>query len=194
MRRALVWTVVLPLTAGGCLAAHALAYRLVAPHAHERDNLLALTGHGYLGYAPLMLGVLVAVLVVALGVVVGGVAHGSVCPRLSPSSFLALPLLGFVVQEHAERFVHDGTLSAATMLEPAFLVGVLLQVPFALVVFLVARALLAAAEVVGKALAAPPCLRPLLPAVRRELPGAADLARIPVLALGYPGRGPPSAS
>jgi hypothetical protein len=194
MRRALVWMLVLPLTAGGCLAAHALAYRLVAPHAHERDNLLALTGHGYLGYAPLVLGVLVAVLAVALAIVVVAAARGTSCRRLPTSSFLMLPLVGFVVQEHAERFVHDGSLSAATVLEPVLLVGILLQVPFALAAFLVARALLAVAEVVGRALAGARVLRPLVPAVRHVFPAAADLVRIPVLALGYPQRGPPSRS
>jgi hypothetical protein len=192
MRRALVWMVVLPLTAGGCLAAHALAYRSVASNAHERENLLALTGHGYLGYAPLALGVLVAVLVVALGLVAAGAARGSPGPRPSAWPFFILPLLGFVVQENAERFVHDGSLSAATMLEPALFVGVILQVPFALAAFLVARALLAVAEVMGRSLAVVPNRCPLAPVVPHVLPGAADLARIPVLALGYPERGPPS--
>ena len=192
MRRPVVWMVVLPLTAGGCLAAHALAYRLAAPHAHDRDNLLALTGHGYLGYAPLVLGVLVGVLIVALVTVVAEAARGSSRPRLSASLFFILPLLGFVVQEHAERFVHDGSLSPATVLERAFLVGIVLQVPIALAAFLVARALLAVAEVVGKALAVASDPRPLVAASRRVSPGAADLARIPVLALGYPERGPPS--
>jgi hypothetical protein len=193
MRRPIVWMVVLPLTAGGGLAAHALAYRLVAARAHERDSLLALTGHGYLGYAPLVLGVMVAVLVVALGTVVAEVAGGSSRPRLSASSFFLLPLLGFVVQEHAERYVHVGNLSPATVLEPVFLVGIALQVPFALAAFLLARALLAVAEVVGNALAVGPTPRALVPALRRMSPGA-DLPRIPVLALGYPERGPPSPS
>jgi hypothetical protein len=193
MRRPGVWMVVLPLTAGGCLAAHALAYRLVAPHAHERDSLLALTGHGYLGYAPLVLGVMVAVLLVALGTVVAAAARGSSCPQLSASSFFMLPLLGFVVQEHVERYVHVGNLSA-TVLEPAFLVGIVLQVPFALAAFLLARALLAVAEVVGKSLAVGSTARSVVPALRRLSPGAADLVRIPVLALGYPERGPPSHS
>ena len=194
MRRPVVWMVVLPLTAGGCLAAHALAYRLVAAQAHPRSSLLALTGHGYLGYAPLVLGVLVAVLVVALGTVVAEVARGSSRPRLSASSFFMLPLLGFVVQEHVERYVHAGYLSPATVLEPAFLVGVVLQVPFALAAFLLARALLAVAEVVGKALAVRPRPRPVAQALHRLSPGAPDLARIAVLALGYPERGPPSCS
>jgi hypothetical protein len=191
MRRPIVWMVVLPLTAGGCLAAHGLAYRLVAAQPHKRDSLLALTGHGYLGYAPLVLGVMVAVLVVALGTVVAEVARGSSRPPVSPSAFFMLPLLGFVVQEHAERYVHAGYLSSATVLDPAFLVGVVLQVPFALAAYLLARALLAVAEVVGKALAVGSKPRPL-PVIRNVSPGAADLVRIPVLALGYPGRGPPA--
>lgn len=186
--------VLLPLTAGGSLAAHALAYRLVAPHAHERANLLALTGHGYLGYAPLVVGLMVAVLLIGLGTVVADAARGSPRPRLSALSFLMLPLLGFVVQEHAERFVHDSHLALGTMLEPVFLVGLALQVPFALAVFLLGRALLAVAEVVGKALGSVSSPRLLVTALHRLSPGGADLARIPVLALGYPERGPPTHS
>jgi hypothetical protein len=191
MRRGVVWMVLLPLTAGGSLAAHALAYRLVAQHAHERENLLALTGHGYLGYAPLVLGVMGAVLLIALGTVVAQAASGSPHPRLSALPFLMFPLLGFVVQEHAERFVHDGNLEAATMVEPTFLVGLALQVPFALAVFVIGRTLLVVAEAVGKAFGLGRSPRPLLAALRRLSPAAADLARIPVLALGYPERGPP---
>lgn len=191
MRRSLVWMVALPLTIGGCLAAHALAYRLVASHAHERSRLLALTGHGYLGYAPLVLGVLAGVLAVALAGVVVGAARGSSRPRLSAPSFFTLPLVGFAVQEHAERFVHSGHLSAAIVLEPAVLVGIGLQVPIAFVVFLVARALLAVAEVAGRALAVGIDARRPVSASRRVRPGVTDLVRIPVLALGYPGRGPP---
>jgi hypothetical protein len=35
----------------GVLAGHWLTYRLVSPSTHERDSLLAGTGHGYLGFA-----------------------------------------------------------------------------------------------------------------------------------------------
>jgi hypothetical protein len=192
MRRLVVGMVVLPVTAGGSLAAHALAYRLVAPEAHERENLLTLTGHGYLSYAPLVLAVLAGLLVVALGTVVTATARGRARPRLSASPFFVLPLLGFAAQEHAERFVHDGSLSPATFVEPPFLVGLVLQVPFAFAVFLLARTLLAVAEVVGSALGVRSAARRLLPERRYVSSGATDLARIPVLALGYPERGPPA--
>lgn len=42
---------VLGIAAGGVLVGHWLTYRLVSPHPHAREALLAQTGHGYLGLA-----------------------------------------------------------------------------------------------------------------------------------------------
>ena len=133
------WLVSLPFMAAGCLAAHSLAYHLVSVR-EER--------HGYLAFAPLVLGLLGALAVA--GVVVRG-------RSFSPLACAALPPLAFVVQEHAERL-------ELVVAEPAFLVGFALQLPFALAALVAARAFLGAAERVLEAFAGG--RRP----VRRRLP------------------------
>jgi hypothetical protein len=102
-----------------------------------------------------------------------------------------LPPLAFVFQEVLERSVHTGTLFWQAVEAPTFLPGLLLQLPFALAAYLVARLLLRVAERAGRAFrAAPPrvaftTLRRLEaaapPALRRPSPLASRLAQ----------RGPP---
>jgi hypothetical protein len=86
--------------------------------------------------------------------------------------------------------VHTGDLPLATALEPTFVLGLLLQAPFALAAFLLARALLAVAERIGTFLASAPPAPILRILVHR--PQRADLARRRVLARGWAGRAPPS--
>lgn len=136
------WLVSIPFMAAGCLAAHSLAYHLVSVP-EER--------HGYLAFAPLFLGLLGAV------AVVGAVRRGRV---RSPLAFAALPPLAFVVQEHAERL-------ELVVAEPAFLLGLALQLPFALAALVAARAFLGVAERVIGALAA-----------RSRTPRATDTAAV----------------
>jgi hypothetical protein len=121
------WLVSLPFMAAGCLAAHSLAYHLVSAR-EER--------HGYLAFAPLLLGLLGALAIV--GVLLRG-------RSLSPFACAALPPLAFVVQEHVERL-------ELVLTEPAFLVGLALQLPFALAALVAARAFLSAADRVLRAL------------------------------------------
>ena len=128
------WLVSIPFMAAGCLAAHSLAYHLVSAR-EER--------HGYLAFAPLLIGLLAAI------AVVGAVRRGRV---RSPLVFAALPPLAFVVQEHAERL-------ELVVTEPAFLVGLALQLPFALAALVAARAFLGLADLVADALTARPPAR-----------------------------------
>jgi hypothetical protein len=60
--------------------------------------------------------------------------------------FALAPPVGFALQEHVEHALHDNAFSAGLALEPAFLVGLGLQLPFAIVALLAARTLLAAAS------------------------------------------------
>jgi len=105
---------------------------------------------------------------------------------------LLLPLVGFSVQEHLERVIHLGEIPTAAAIEPTFLLGLALQLPFALAAFALARLLLRAADHVGRALRA----RPPHPRVRprghavRPRPVALPLQR--VAGLGYTERGPPA--
>lgn len=159
------WLVSIPFMAAGCLAAHSLAYHLVSAR-EER--------HGYLAFAPLFVGLLGAL------AVVGAVRRGRV---RSPLVFAALPPLAFVVQEHAERL-------ELVVTEPAFLVGLALQLPFALAALVAARAFLGLADLVVDALTTRPRTR------RTPVPAsptaAPDSPRPSLLAGSRSSRAPPA--
>jgi hypothetical protein len=190
MRGLVAWLLTLPLTAGGLFLAHELSYRAVEPHTHDRAALLEATGHGYFEHVPLAAAFGASLLLVGITLTVASAVRRAAAVRLRIWPFAALPPLAFAVQEHSERMVHTGDLSFATALEPTFVLGLLLQAPFALAAFLLARALLAVAVRIAARLAsaAPaPTFTILVPRVRRP-----DLARRSVLARGWAGRAPPS--
>jgi hypothetical protein len=93
------------------------------------------------------------------------------------------------VQELVEHGVHAGGSPLGAALEPTFLVGLLLQLPFALAALLVARALLALGGAIRRLLGATPRLA--LPGLAPAPVGIPELPRIAALALGYGERGPP---
>lgn len=185
-RRMLPWLLALPLEAAGSLLAHSLAYTLVEPGAAERARLLRSTGHGYLAAAPVLLAGCAALVTAALVAYALRGRRGAASPL--PAWPLALvPLAGFALQEQLERLASGAPLDA---FQPTFLVGLALQLPFALAAVLLARRLARAAESVGRTLAlAPP--RPRARCTRARAPRSV-LATRPELALAYPKRGPPS--
>jgi hypothetical protein len=150
-RRALARLSAFPLLVLGTLAAHGAAYRLVEPDAHERAAVLAGSGHAYLDQAAFVLAAAVALLLAGLATrFADGLRHRRTVA--APGWALAIvPPLAFVLQEHLERILSSSGLSPG--LEPAFLVGLALQLPFALAALLVARTLSDAAEALGHALA-----------------------------------------
>jgi hypothetical protein len=194
MRRAAAGLCALPLIVAGSLAAHAVAYRVTVPEATQRGMLLEETGHGYLDHAPLVAAAGLALCLVAFLLLVldarGGGGRGS----CAAWPFAVLPLLGFAIQEHLERFLHDGGPPWTAVLAPTFLPGLLLQVPFGLLAFLLARVLLRAAERIGRALRTP------CPAVPGRGPKAAPCPRsvaapsVRPLAACAAGRAPPAVS
>jgi hypothetical protein len=104
--------------------------------------------------------------------------------------FFVLPPLAFASQELAERLLHAEAFPFQAALEPRFLLGLLLQLPFGLLALLIARALLRVVERALRELA-----RTRTPRLQAggswSLRRAFDLPRIPALALGYQQRGPP---
>lgn len=125
MPRRLLWPIVLTLSAAGVLVGHDLAYRLAGVGS---DGL-----HGYLAHAPQLL---VALSLPALLVALSG-------GRTRPPQPLAFALLGagaFTAMEHLERLGHGGVPWLLT--SPLFLLGLALQLPFALVAWWIARTLL----------------------------------------------------
>jgi hypothetical protein len=192
--RRITWVVSLPLAVASWLGAHCLAYWLVAPGAEHQMGLHAEHGHSYLGYGP-AIGLLGIALVLA-GVVlcVGEGMRGRRPSRPPVRLFAILPPVGFAVQEHLERLIGSGAVPYDLVLEPTFLVGLSLQVPFALVALLLASALHAFGFGIGSALAAElvfrrpvRCAPPLL----LGLPAPAILAAPCPLALGHGQRAPP---
>jgi hypothetical protein len=175
----LPWLLSLPLMAAGCLGAHSAAYRLIEHSAAE-------PAHGYLGLAPLLLAIGVALgVVAALRSVLAG--HR---PAGAPTYLFALlPPLAFTLQEHLERALQGGG-ALQTALEPAFLLGLVLQLPFAVCALVVARSLFRVAEATG-ALLSFRVPRPLRPPILRRPAFTVDAPRLPALASPQTGRAPP---
>jgi hypothetical protein len=190
MRRGITWLVAVPLLVAGSQAAHALTYRLIYPGAPVRVHALALTGHGYLSQLPLVLGVAIAIALVALLVTVVDASHGRSARGLPAWAFSALAPVAFATQELLELSLHTGTFALHAFAAPTFLPGLALQLPFSLLAWLAARLLLRAANQAGRALAArPPAVRPV--AVSAVAPVAVSLPRLGALAYRLAKRGPP---
>lgn len=190
-----MWLLTLPHAIVGSQLAHALAYLLVTPDANEREHELAASGHAYLAYAPTALAVCAVVVALALAGELGHVLrkHGEPAYPASALRFAVLAPAIFVCQEYFERLLHDGVFPVETALEPSFAVGLVLQLPFALAAYLVARLLLRAVRSLGGALSRPAGSHALAGDLSR--PAFALFApRARALALGYGSRGPPATS
>ncbi len=163
-----MWLAVSPILFAGVLTGHALAYRLTGVSTGSM--------HAYLDHAPQVL--LVAGIA---GVLLAGLTART--PRPSARPFAVAALAIFAVQEHVERLAHTGELPWL-LASPPFLVGLLLQLPFALAAWALARALLAALDEERSR-------RPRVP--RLFLPVAVPAARslAPVPARVGRGRAPP---
>jgi len=155
-RRGVAWLASIPLVVAGSQVAHWLAYWIVYPEAELRLRDLLATGHGYMlgpvGFLPLVLGAAGALELLAIGWAVVCVARR--CPRapVPAWAFALLPLAGFTLQEFLERWLAGLSFPWWMVEQPTFRIGLLLQLPFALVAFLLARFLLRVADVVGSAL------------------------------------------
>jgi hypothetical protein len=89
--------------------------------------------------------------------------------------FAVVPPLAFGVQEHLERAL-QGEPTAGAALEPTFVLGLVLQVPFALLAYLLARLLLGAVALAARLVAATPRLaRPRSPSLAVRARAAARL-------------------
>jgi hypothetical protein len=195
MRRHLVWPIGLPLAMMGLLAGHSFGYRAAVPDAHAREHLLAASGHGYLDYAPLLVGVCgAAVLLGFVAAVVGAFFGRERRLRVQVKLIVAVPPLAFVAQEFAERYVHDGHVHWQLVLSGPFLLGLAVQVPFALLAAAIALALDGAAQRVAASLRSSAGRRAVRGLAASAFPSEVDLPLERVLARGYAGRGPPLVS
>ena len=192
-RSRIAWLVALPLAVAGTQLAHAFAYRVATPDADARAHELSATGHAYLEYLPLA--VAIGAVVVLLGLAaelrrsIGAPGARRRSPRLWRFAVLAPAI--FVGQEHLERLAFAGGSSLQLVTEPIFLLGLVLQAPFALAAYLVARSLLRAVRSVARLLSArmSPLRRECRPRWHHV---ATSTPRLPALALGYGSRAPPA--
>jgi hypothetical protein len=193
-RQVAVWLLSFPLMVVGSQVAHALAYSLVFPNAHVRLSELLSTGHSYMGYPaylPMLMGLVGAGELVGVGWVLAGSVRRSLQRPVPPWAFALLPVIGFTLQEFVERWLSGSPIPLEFVLQPTFRVGLLLQLPFALAAYLVAKLLLRAANRVGRALrgvlSRPRVVGVSLSRVVLE----AFAPRWGALAGGHSGRGPP---
>jgi hypothetical protein len=190
-RRFAPWLLSVPLMVAGTQVAHAFDYRIVYPNAHVRLHALVETGHGYFGYAPFLAGIGGALELVAFVWILSCAVRARRPTHVPPWAFALLPPLAFVIQEIAERWVAAGSFPWWAVLQPTFGAGLLLQLPFAFLAYLLARLLMRAARRVAPVLRGasgrPAPARPALV----WLPVAPLQAAGRVLAGGHLARGPP---
>jgi hypothetical protein len=196
MRRVAVAALSFPLMALGVVVAHWVAYLIAVPDAGSRRALLAASGHAYVAWLPMTLGLLagLAVLLLLGFVLRGGASLHRL--RLRPGLFLCLPPVAFAVQEHAERLRVGYDSPYHVWQEPTFWRGLLLQLPFGVVAYLLARLVLrvsqAAQALVARRRAARHVPRPAEPR-RLRRPSLLLVLPLPVRAgdaLAF--RGPPA--
>ena len=169
MRRTLTWLVTLPFVAASVLVGHAIAYRVTGTPVGDV--------HGYLAHAPQVALVLATLALLAL-------ATDARARRRSPVPLASLAILAFIAQEHLERLIHTGDLPFL-LTSPALWVGLALQVPLTVAVWLAASRL-------AEEIAAP--VRRTVPRVTPPLLRVIAVVRKPVVrtvAASHPGRGPP---
>jgi hypothetical protein len=195
-RRHAVWALALPFAVASWLGAHCLAYWLVAPRGEQHMGMHAEHGHAWLGYTPALALWGMTLVIAGLVLCAGEGLRGYRPSRPPVRLFAVLPPVAFVVQEHAERLLASGAMPLDLVLEPTFLVGLALQLPFALAALLLTRALYALGVGLGRVFATRlpvgRALRHGRPALV-QLPGSPTLVAPAPLALGHGQRAPPFA-
>jgi hypothetical protein len=179
------WLLSLPLSAAGMLLAHQFAWQLTG-HGHEDGE-----AHGYLQYGAVFAALIVATLIVgATAQLIRGVSGAGIAGTPSARVFAIVPVIGFVLQEHLEHLVAARELEVTFFLSTPFLLGLALQLPFALAALLVAQFILGLVATVVRAVNALG-LVPGLASLHVLVPLVPELAPRPVLATRSAGRAPP---
>jgi hypothetical protein len=168
VQRTQVWLAVSPIILAGDLIAHALAYQVTGTSPGPT--------HDYLAHIPQLF-----ILLMLVGLLSTGLTARL---RLPPTWLFPLVAMAtFVAQEHVERLVHTGQLPWL-LTSRVFVVGVVLQLPVALVAWALARRLLGVLVelVLRSPRAAYGLISIIAPVVAEAVPVAMTLR---------PGRGPP---
>lgn len=191
--RRFMWSLSLPLAAAAWFTAHSLAYVIVEPHPRHRDEVLAETGHLQLLDAPLAAACALTLILAGFALAVHDGVRDRARERIPVWPLAVLPPAGFAVQEHLERLIASNAFPIDAAVEPTFAIGLALQLPFAAMAVLVARALLGFGHALGRCITAGTAVR--LPAwdAPPHLLARSDplLVRRPVLADSHGQRAPP---
>lgn len=132
----------LPIALAGMFAAHQLGYVLAAPAADARSALMLRDGHEYFSSLIYFGMAATTVLLAGMFMLLRRYLSSGERATLDSRLFLLVCPLIFIVQENAERAGVGELANPAMWIEPAFVAGLLLQVPFALVAWFSARMLL----------------------------------------------------
>ena len=189
MRARSLWCLTLP----ALLVAETAGHTVLARSFDRGDARHGLLSHALEAYGPPLL----AISLLLAGAILWRRVLASLRaerPQPLPAWRLAaLPALAFLVQEHVERLVVDDRLDWLTVLEPAVLIGIALQLPCGLVAIWLVRTLLRAAEQLGYTLAHRTARAARRPQLFRLRPLETSAPRLPVLASRQAGRAPPAA-
>lgn len=184
-RNKVAWLLSLPLSAAGMLLAHEFAWEF-ATHEHAAE-----AGHGYLEYGVVFAALGAAIfLVAATAQLIRGVSGAGVAGAPSARVFAIVPIVGFLLQEHLEHVVAARELEITFFLSTPFVLGLALQIPFALAAFGVARLVLGLVARVARAVSTLELL-PALKSLRLVIPAATELPPRPAVAALRAGRAPP---
>jgi hypothetical protein len=182
--------VTVPIALVGTEAAHALANAAFGSPDGPGEVFAGAASGAEL--APALAAIALATVVVALAARAAGRWW---LPRAALSvalPFVWLPPLAFVLLELLEGILNHGTVPWSHALEPTFLVGLALQLPFAFAGYLAARLLLRVSddlrELVGRRAPSPP----LVPAPLLVAPRPDDRPRARHDSSGHFGRAPPA--
>lgn len=178
-----------PIAVMGSLLAHQVDYAIQAPSSVARAMLLASTGHGYLRHLPMILAACLATGFV--GAVVEPLVRKRVGGGVTSWPMALVAPLAFAIQEHLERLIHDGAFPAHLVTQPTFLMGVALQIPFALLAWGVARTIMLATRRAVLALQGRPRAVGTRPRSLPFHPPFVDRRRRAPLATRLAGRAPP---
>jgi hypothetical protein len=184
----------LPAILGGSLLAHAAGYALAERNGALRAELLAQSGHAYLAQPALIAMVLLLVFAAGGLLCVDAELRGRPGRQVAAWPFSFVAPVGFIVQEHLERFMHEGAIPLDLFTRPEFLLGLALQLPFALLAMWIARVVLrsakaAAATFRDRAITIRPATKPAPAPVRHYLDVVVPLSA--ALARCAAGRAPP---
>jgi hypothetical protein len=188
VRTRVAWPLLLPALIVAEHGGHVLVHRLQEPNANSRAELLAHTGHGYMGYLQALVGVCAVLVGAALVACVRAGFRRRPLAALPAWWWAGLPALAFLFQESVGRLIHTGGAEWSTL----FALGAALELACGVLCVLLVRRLLVAAHSVGRALADAIAARPRLALLAVPLSGP-QLWQPPLIALarGSGERAPP---